>query len=142
LLASVLYILNKAGRLGALNGTAELNKVINFLYLWSGCMTGVWLSFGIRRPTLQFFELHIPEPDLLHPLMRLLFAGLLTVIISLLLVSKAISIGIGGISTEGIYDNGVTAWLIGALCGVSEQLLSQQVTQHAARFFRVDSRAS
>lgn len=139
LVASVLYVLDKNGRLRNLGGTIELIRVINFLYLWSGCMTGVWLSFGIRKPTLQFFELHNPEPDLLHPLMRLLFAGLLTVIISLLLVSGAMSVEIGRFSTKGIYDDGVAAWLVGALCGVSEQLLSQQVTKQAARFFRVET---
>jgi hypothetical protein len=135
LVATVLYLLNRTGNLSELNSANDVNKVVSFLYLWSGCMTGVWLSFGIRRPTLQFFDLHTPEPDLLHPLIRLLFAGLLTTIISLLLVLKAVSIGIAGISTDNIYDNGVTAWLVGALCGVSEQLLSQQVTQNAGRLF-------
>jgi hypothetical protein len=106
-----------------------------FFLLLSGCSAGVWLSFGARRPTLTFFELHIPEPDQLHPAMRVAFVMALTVIIGLLANLEVLSIGVGSISSAMVFSKPDVAWLIGALCGFSEQLLSTQVSEQAAKFF-------
>jgi hypothetical protein len=118
-----------------------LPKIINeqtvacFFLLLSGCSAGVWLSFGARRPTLTFFELHIPEPNQLHPAMRVAFVMALTVIIGLLANREVLSVGVGSINSNMIFSEPDVAWLIGALCGFSEQLLSTQVSEQAAKFF-------
>lgn len=105
-----------------------------FFLLLSGCSAGVWLSFGARRTTLTFYELHIPEPDQLHPAMRVAFVMALTVILSLLFHHKVISLGIGELTSSAIYQTPTIAWLVGALCGFGEQLLSTQISEQASRF--------
>jgi hypothetical protein len=39
-----------------------------------GTMLGIWLSFGTRKPTLKFEELHILEEDRLEPVVRIAFS--------------------------------------------------------------------
>lgn len=113
-----------------------------FFLLLSGCAAGVWLSFGARRPTLTFYELHIPEPDQLHPAMRVAFVLALTVIVALLFDREVLTVGIGNVNSKAVFAEPAVSWLIGALCGFSEQLLSKQVTEQASRLFPSGSAAN
>jgi hypothetical protein len=106
----------------------------NFLFLWSGCMAGVWLSFGARKTFFRFEDLQIPEEDRLEPFVRLFFAGLLTLTIGLLFSIKAVEVHVGPVSSEQINDTVRVALLLGLLCGFSEQTLSLKVSQEASRF--------
>lgn len=115
-----------------------LNVLTSFLFLWSGCLAGVWLSFGARKIFIKFEDLNILEKDRLNPIIRLVFTGLLTLIIGLLLSTKAIVINIGGITTENITSNIQIAMLIGLLCGFSEQALSAKVSKHASSILELD----
>lgn len=82
-----------------------LETARSFLVLWSGCMAGVWLSFGARKTVLKFEELHIPEEDRLEPIVRLCFGGLLTVIIGLLFSTKAVVITLGSVESWHFVKN-------------------------------------
>jgi hypothetical protein len=104
----------------------------NFLVLWSGCMAGVWLSFGARKATFRFEDLHIPEQDRLEPMIRLFFAGFLTVILALLFSVGAVSVTLGSITTSSINSQFRVALLVGMLCGFSEQILSSKVAKQAS----------
>ena len=110
----------------------QFHQITNFFLLWSGCMAGVWLSFGARKTFFNFEDLHIPEQDRLEPLVRLIFAGLLTTIIGLLFSTKAVVVSIGAITTDQINESDRVALLIGMLCGFSEQVLSSQIAKHAS----------
>ncbi|HET6863191.1 MAG TPA: hypothetical protein VFH91_09085, partial [Pyrinomonadaceae bacterium] len=90
-----------------------------FLALWGGCMAGVWLSFGARKAAFKFEDLHIPEADRLEPIVRLIFAGLLTTILGLAFSVSAVIVTIGSISTFEINTKFRVALLIGMLCGFS-----------------------
>ena len=103
----------------------------SFGFLWSGCMIGVWLSFGIRKPKLRFEDLHVLEADRLSPYVRLIFAGLLTVVLGLLISTEAIVVSIGSLSTQDLETSSKIALLIGVLCGVSEQTLSEKIGKTA-----------
>ena len=103
-----------------------------FLALWSGCMAGVWLSFGARKTSFRFEDLHIPEQDRLEPFVRLFFAGLLTIILGLVFSLNAVSVTLGSISTSEINTKFRVALLIGMLCGFSEQVLSSKVAKQAS----------
>jgi hypothetical protein len=113
---------------------SNLEYLPSFLFLWSGCMIGVWLSFGARKTFIKFEDLHIPEEDRLEPLVRLIFAGFLTIAVGLLFSLKAIVITLGSISTEQINNSVRMALLIGLSGGLSEQALSKAVTKQAAHF--------
>lgn len=106
----------------------------SFLYLWVGSMAGVWLSFGSRKIELKFEELNVLEKDRLNPSIRLIFAGLLTIVIGLLISTKAVVFELGGLSTNSFLENIQVPLLIGIFCGISEQVLSNKVAQHASEF--------
>jgi hypothetical protein len=55
-------------------------------------MAGVRLSFGARKTSIRFEDLHILEEDRLEPLVRLVFAGLLTLVLALLFSTQAVTI--------------------------------------------------
>jgi hypothetical protein len=109
----------------------------DFLFLSAGCMAGVWLSFGIRKVVVQFADLGILEQDRLEPVVRLVFAGLLTVIIGLLFYLKAMEVKIGGISSADFFQRSDMALLVGALCGISEQVLPSRIAQEATSLLKL-----
>lgn len=112
----------------------DFETLRSFLFLWVGCMVGVWLSFGSRKIELKFEELNALEKDRLSPSIRLIFAGLLTIVIGLLISTKAIVFELGGLSTASFFDGIQIPLLIGIFCGISEQALSTKVAQHASDF--------
>jgi hypothetical protein len=112
--------------------SVDLSDVRPYLYLWIGCMVGVWLSFGARNVSVNFEELGVIEKDRLSPPVRLVFAGLLTLIIGLLISSEAVLVELGELSTANFTEDPKFALLIGALCGISELALSAKVSQRAS----------
>jgi len=98
-------------------------------------MLGVWLSFGARKTVLRFEDLNILEEDRLEPNMRLLFAGFITLIFSLLFYTEAITIEIGNISSKSISDNTIISIIFGTFLGLSEQVLGKKITKKAASIF-------
>lgn len=106
----------------------------DFLVLWAGCMAGVWLSFGARKFTLAFEDLHIPEADRLEPSVRLVFAGLLTMILGLSFSVGLVSVRAGSVTTDAINNSLRLSALMGLLCGFSEQVLSTRVAKQATSF--------
>jgi hypothetical protein len=123
-------------------GDRQLNMVpvTNFFFLCAGCAAGVWVSFAARRTRLQFSELHIPEPDQLQPLVRVGFATVFTVILALLLDFEVVKLGLGSRNSGQVLSDNAVAWLIGAICGFTEKLLSQQVLDQVTRILRVQQR--
>lgn len=113
------------------------SPAVGFLYLWAGCMAGVWLSFGTRNVVIKFEELGILEKDRLNPTIRLLFAGLLTIVIGLIIATQAVKLELGDLSTTKFVSDPSVALLIGAFCGISELALSSKISQHAKDFLGV-----
>lgn len=115
----------------------RFDSISSLLFIWTGCMAGVWLSFGIRNTSLSFEELVAPESDNLEPSMRLLFTGLISVVLGLLFIKGCITLTLGTLSTAIVaYDPGV-ALLFGALLGISELALPSKVTVQAAKLLNV-----
>ena len=117
------------------NELEKLSVFSNFLFIWSSCMLGVWLSFGARKTVLKFEDLNILEEDRLEPNMRLFFAGFITMIFSLLFYTEAITIEIGNISSKSISDNTIISIIFGTFLGLSEQVLGKKITKKAASIF-------
>jgi len=104
----------------------------SYLFLWAGCMAGVWLSFGARKRQLRFEDLHILEQDRMEPLVRLIFAGLLAVIFGLLFSSKMVVIKFGSVESWQFTEQMELALLFGILIGFSEQILPSTVGSKAS----------
>lgn len=109
----------------------------SLLFLWSACMAGVWVSFGARKANFQFEDLHIPEQDRVLPAFRLIFAGILSIIIGLLLSTQAIAINVGGVTTADLQGKPEIAVLLGMVCGFLEQTLPSKVERQASSILRL-----
>lgn len=87
-------------------------------------------------PAVQLFEeLTTIEEDRWEPLMRLLFAGAISMIFSLLFYKQAILVNLGSVSSKDIGTDAFTAMIFGVMLGLSEQVLGKQVTKSAASLF-------
>ncbi len=120
----------------------DLHAIKAFLLLWTGCMMGVWLSFGARKIVIQFYELGILENDRLNPPMRLVFAGAITVAIGLILSKQFLVLEAGKFSSKDLTDDFQTPILIGIFCGLSELALSSKLVQHASDFLSLKKAGS
>jgi hypothetical protein len=106
-------------------------SVASFLLLLAGSGLGVWVSFGSRKVRLEFDELHVLEEDRLEPTIRLLFAGALTVVVGLLVSTKAIEVSVGSFAAQSFLESRQSAVLLGIACGLSEQALPTRIAGRA-----------
>jgi hypothetical protein len=110
-----------------------LPEQASFLFLWAGCMAGVWLSFGARKTKLKFEDLCVLEEDRLEPTIRLIFVGLLAIIMGLLIITKVLEIKIGTLVLNNFDKDIRIAFLIGGICGFSETLLPSKIRDQASK---------
>jgi hypothetical protein len=59
-----------------------LHAYRNLFVLLTGTMIGTWLSFGLRRPKIEFKDLSALEEDMMEPAVRLIFTGLIAITIA------------------------------------------------------------
>jgi hypothetical protein len=102
-----------------------------FLYAWVGAMLGTFLSFALRNPVLTFDQLAVPEADRMNPRMRLVYVGLLTLVIVIALSYHAMSISLGGINTNQFPQTPSLAFIIGVFCGISERAMGDKLVSTA-----------
>lgn len=114
---------------------SNLSVFSNFLYIWSSCLLGIWLSFGARKTILSFEELTTIEEDRLEPIMRLIFVGLIALVFSLLFYKEAIVIELGSISTKQISKDSFISIIFGVFLGLSEKIIGQKITKKASSLF-------
>lgn len=107
-----------------------------FLLLWTGCFLGVWLSYGIRKTKFTLADLTSSDQDRLAPQIRLLFAGLLTMLIGILLVLDLIQLSIGSVSLTAITSYPLLAFMVGAFCGISELSLPASIGNRATTIIK------
>ena len=105
-----------------------------FLILWVGCFTGVWLSYGIRKTTFTLADLTTADGDHLAPQIRLVFAGLLTMLIGMLFGLGLVEMKVGSVSLTSITSSPMLAFLVGAFCGISELTLPASLGNRATTF--------
>lgn len=116
---------------------SEAIRIIeSFLFLLSGCMAGVWLSFGVRKIAFKFEELHVLEEDRLEPRIRLIFAGLLSLVFGLLFSTSAVVITVGEVNTSEFTENLQIALLLGLVLGFSENALPSALSKHVSSFIK------
>lgn len=115
--------------------SCEPSVVSAFMLLWMGCFAGVWLAYGIRKTKISLTDLVTTDEDRLEPQIRLVFAGLLTMLLGMFLVLGAVDVTVGDISLTAIHKTPMLAFLIGAICGISELVLPASVGNRAANVF-------
>lgn len=117
----------------------NLKDVIKYPNLWLmllGCFLGTWLSFSIRKPSLTFDELAVPEEDQLQPPVRLLFVAGLTVVVFLLFATGVVKVAIGSLNTDSLLEplGNMKAILIGCFCGIGEKALPGVLSKRSNQF--------
>lgn len=105
------------------------------LLMWATCMVGVWVSFGARVTTMTFEDLARPDNGQLEPLLRLVFAGVLTVAFGLIFGLKVATVSIGSVDSSKICSDPNLAILIGFFAGFNERLLSSSIANKATKWF-------
>jgi len=112
----------------------DLTLLSSLLLLWVGCFAGVWLSYGIRKTKLTLIDLTSNDDDRLAPPIRLLFAGLLTMLLGMLFALDLIEVRIGSVSLTNIQSSPLHAFIVGAFCGISELALPVSISKRATSF--------
>jgi len=131
--AAMLGIPALVGSIALLMFNPAATRFAGYLFIWVGALVGAWLSFGTRKVRLQFEDLHILEQDRLEPLVRLIFSGLLSLIMGLIFATGAMEVTLGTITTAQFVGDAEVAILIGVLCGFSEKALSAQIASSAVK---------
>jgi hypothetical protein len=108
-------------------------QMSSFMMLWVGCFVGVVLSYGARTTKMTLEDLIVTDADYLFPIARHLFAGGITMILGILLYLHVFEIKIAGVSSALFVANPMVAFLLGALCGISELVLPGAITKRADR---------
>ncbi|MBF0440245.1 MAG: hypothetical protein HQL93_14170 [Magnetococcales bacterium] len=117
-------------------GFFEGREVMHCGVMWIGCMAGVWLSVGMSPPSTGLESLQLIARDSLEPSIRLLFTGLLTIFIALLLNVGVIKITFGELTTTDFLSSFKISLLLGMVCGLGEKALSTTVSQRVDQFFK------
>ncbi len=116
----------------------QLYRYRNVFLVLTGCMAGAWASFASRKVALAFDDLAVLEDDKLEPPLRLIFAGVLTVILVLVFCTGFAKVVIGGFDVSRVLSSGSVAILIGALAGLGEKALPAAMMQRATTFISHD----
>lgn len=112
----------------------QIYRYRNVMLVLTGCMAGAWASFASRKVALTFDDLAALEDDKLEPPLRLIFAGVLTVILVLVFCTGFAKVVIGGFDVSHVLTSGSVALLIGALAGLAEKALPAAMMQRATAF--------
>ncbi len=94
-------------------------------------MAGAWASFASRKVKLGFSDLAALEEDRIEPGLRLLFAGVLTIILALIFTPGVADIHVGDFRASSILGSGSVALLIGSFAGLAEKALPSAVMARA-----------
>lgn len=121
------------GMLSKLNVEAGVAK--GFMMLWVGTFAGVWLSYAIRKADFTLHDLTMTESDFLEPTTRLVFAGLLSTVIGLLLLLGAFEVKVGSLSLASFSKAPTVALLMGMVFGINEIMLPTSVAKRAKELF-------
>jgi len=113
-------------------GSVRFALIGQFCYAWAGAMAGTWVSFGWRKAQFRFDDLGRPEADYLWSSTRLIFTGLQTLIVGLLLSLGVVNVNFGQITTASFAQSVEMALLVGLLCGFTEQTLPSAIAKQAS----------
>lgn len=112
-----------------------LGKFSNVLLVIAGAPIGVWLSYALRRPHSDFVHLSALRTESRSVLITLSTFLVLSAIISLLFVSRILTISIGAFTT-GIDEpsTAASALLIGVAIGTLRPVVSDWIPDVAGAF--------
>ena len=78
-------------------------------------MAGAWLSFATRKVEIMLTDLISIEEDRVEPSLRLIYVGLVAIVLSGFVVSGVINVQIGHYSAKELVKSGLIAIVFGAM---------------------------
>ena len=109
--------------------------VASFMVMLVGCLMGVTLSYAARTTVLSLKDLVTPDIERLRPYARLLVSAGWTLLIGYLVALDMISFEIGDISTKKFGSQPMVAFILGAVCGLSNLTLPGVVSKKVGETF-------
>lgn len=109
----------------------EFYRYRTVFLVWGGAMAGTWVSFASRKVRLSFTDLVALEEDRIEPQLRLVFTGILTVILVLVFITGLADVKIGAFQASSLAQSGTVALLLGAFAGLAEKTLPSAVMSRA-----------
>lgn len=97
--------------------------VSSFLVMLVGCFLGVTLSYAARTTTLTLGDLVMPDAERLSPIVRLLVSAGWAIIFGYFLSLEVVVFQVGIVTTKSFGSQPALAFLLGAMCGLSNLTL-------------------
>jgi hypothetical protein len=107
--------------------------VVNIFLVWMACMFGTWVSIASRKFDLDFYGLVGIEESGIEPTVRLLFSGLVTLVLVLMLSGGLADLSLGQFHAASWEKSPVNALLLGAIAGIAERVLPKTVIARAEK---------
>lgn len=98
-----------------------------FMVMLVGCFLGVVLSYAARTTVMGLTDIVSPDTDQLRPVVRLAVSGGWTVLVGYLLSLEIVVLKFGPASSQEFVDKPMLAFLIGAICGLTNLTLPGSV---------------
>jgi len=89
-----------------------------------GAMSGVWLSVAVKRNAISFDSILDYLDNRFEPFVRILFVGILAIVLGVLLQVGLLSTSVGGIALSGFTKDAFLAFALGSICGIGEKAIS------------------
>lgn len=89
-----------------------------------GAMFGVWLSVALKRNLVAFDSIIDYLDNRFEPFVRVIFVGVLAVVLGVFLQVGLLSASVGGIALSGFIKDTFLAFGLGAICGIGEKAIS------------------
>lgn len=109
----------------------QIQAYRGMLLVWTGCMIGAWASFATRKVNISFADLTKLEEDRIDPPLRLMFTGILTLVLALIFTTGMADVEVGSFRASMLLSSGSVAMLLGAFAGLGEKALPSAVSSRA-----------
>lgn len=105
-------------------GVVDSTIASNFMLLWVGTFLGVCISYALRTHDISLTDLVPGKCDYLSAVSRLLLTGALAMLLVMIADIGLADVQIGPQKLSEITDTAQVAFVVGALLGASEKILS------------------
>jgi hypothetical protein len=122
-------ILLAIGWVGSLEDGERTALVAGLGWVWIGALVGAWMSAAYRRGEVDFAGLPRFLDARFEPALRILFVGLLSVVVALGIRLELLEFSIEGHALASYTTDPLIGLLIGFVCGFAERAISRRLAQ-------------
>lgn len=118
------------------------SHMMGYGWLLIGTMGGAWFSTAARRWQIAFEDIQEFIDVVYEPVIRVVFVGVLALLLGLFLDVKLLSLKIGSVDLTEFPTNVRLALVLGAITGIGEKVISVQLLERAKMILSSPSRPS